>query len=92
MDAIFLNSENSKTTNQQRLLLNLIDKIDLKRGGQGVVLSNLSIYYTWQKIKSPYKNNKFKIFPPTWNDKSELSGRSCSKSNNILIQINSRLF
>ena len=30
MDTIFMNSENSKTSNPHRLLLNLSDKIDLK--------------------------------------------------------------
>ena len=33
---------------------------------------NLSIYYTCKNIKSAYKNNKFKIFPPTWNDEVDL--------------------
>ena len=31
MDAIFLNSENSKTSDPHKLLLNLLDKINLKR-------------------------------------------------------------
>ena len=30
MDTIFMNSENSKTSNPHRVLLNLSDKIDLK--------------------------------------------------------------
>ena len=32
-----------------------------------MVLTNLSIYYTWKNIKSEYNNNKFKISAPTWN-------------------------
>ena len=44
-------SENSKTSNSYRLLLKLSDKLNLKRSGKYVALSNLSIYYTWQKIK-----------------------------------------
>ena len=32
MNTIFMNSENSKTSDPHRLLLNLIDKINLKRG------------------------------------------------------------
>ena len=32
MDTIFMNSENSKTSNPQVLILNLTDKIDLQRG------------------------------------------------------------
>ena len=31
MDTIFMNSKNSKTSDPQRLLLNLVDKINLKR-------------------------------------------------------------
>ena len=46
MDTIFMNSENSKTSDSHRLLLNLSDKINLKRSDKYVALSNLSIYYT----------------------------------------------
>ena len=59
-----MNSENSKTSDPHRLLLNLLDKINLKRSDKYIVLSNLNIYYTWKNIKS-YKNNKFKISAPT---------------------------
>ena len=65
MGTIFLNSENSKISDSYRLLLNLSDKINLKRGDKYVVLSNLSIYYKWTNIKKSYKNNKFKISAPT---------------------------
>ena len=51
MDTIFMNSENSKTSDTHRLLLNLSDKINLKRSGKYVALSNLSNYYTWKNIK-----------------------------------------
>ena len=37
-----------------------------------MALANLSIYYTWKNIKSLYKNNKFKISAPTWNDTFDL--------------------
>ena len=43
-----------------------------------IALSNLSICYTWKNIKSSYNNNKFKISPPTWNDKFELPDGSYS--------------
>ena len=45
MDTIFINSENSKTSDSHRLLLNLTDKVNQKRSGKYVALSNLSIYY-----------------------------------------------
>ena len=41
MDTIFMNSENSKTSDPNRLLLNLSDKINLKRSDEYVALSNL---------------------------------------------------
>ena len=51
MDTIFINPENSKTSDPHRLLLNLSDKINLKRSDKYVALSNLSICYTWKNIK-----------------------------------------
>ena len=71
MDTIFINSENSKTSDPHRLLLNPSDKINLRRSDKHVALLNLSIYYTWKNIKKSYKNNKFKILAPTWNEEFE---------------------
>ena len=51
MNTIFMNSENSKTSDPRRLLLNLTDEIDLRRKFKYIALSNLSIYYTWKKYK-----------------------------------------
>ena len=51
IDTIFMNSENSKTSDPYRLLLNPLDKIDLKRSHKHVALSNPSISYT-RKIQN----------------------------------------
>ena len=75
-----MNSKNTKTSNSHRLLLNLLDKINLKRSDKYVALSNLNIYYTWKNINRSYKNNKFKISAPTWNEEFELRDRSYSVS------------
>ena len=72
MDTIFMNSENSRTSEYHVLVLKLADELDLRKSQKSVALSNLSIYYTWKNIKSSYKNNKFKIFAPTWSDEFEL--------------------
>ena len=72
MDTIFMNSENSKTSDPHRLLLNLTDKINLKRSDKYVALSSLSIYYTWKNTKRSYKNNEFKISALTWDKEFEL--------------------
>ena len=69
METIFMNSESS---DPRRLLLNPTDQIHLKRSDKHVALSNLSIYYTWKNIKKSYKNNKFKISAPSWNEEFEL--------------------
>ena len=50
MDTIFINSATSKTSDPHRLLLNLSDKINLKRSDKYVALSNLIIYYAWKNI------------------------------------------
>ena len=80
MDTIFMNSENSKTSELHVLVLKLTDKLTLRTGEKITALSNLSIYYIWKNIKSSYNNNKFKISAPTWNDKFELPDGSYSVS------------
>ena len=56
-----MNSRNSKTSDPHRLLLNLEDKINLKRSDKYIALSNLSISCTWKNFKKAYQNSKFKI-------------------------------
>ena len=80
MDTIFMNSENSRTSEYHVLVFKLADKLDLQGGQKSVALSNLSIYYTWKNMKSSYKNNKFKITAPTWSDEFELPDGSYSIS------------
>ena len=43
MDTIFMNSEKSRTSEYHVLVLNLTDKLDLRRGKKTIALSNLSI-------------------------------------------------
>ena len=64
MDSIFMNSENSKTFDPHKLLLNLSDKL----------------YYRWKNMKMSYKNIKFKISAPTLNEQFELPDGSYSVS------------
>ena len=80
MDTIFINSENSKISKQNVLILKLTDKLDLRIGEKVISLSNLSIYYTCKNIKSSYNDNKFKISAPIWNDEFELPDKSYSVS------------
>ena len=80
MDTIFMNSENSKTSEPHVIVLKVTNKLDLRIGEKIIALSNLSIYYSWKNIKNPYNNNRFKKTALTWNDKFELPDGSCSVS------------
>ena len=80
MNTIFMNSENSRTSEYHVLVLKLTDKLDLRRGQKSVALSNLSIYYTWENVKSSYDNNRFKISAPTWSEEFKLPDGSYSIS------------
>ena len=66
MDTIFMNSENSKTSEYNVLVLKLTDKLDLRRGKK--------------TVKSSYNNKKFKISAPTWSEEFELPDGSYSVS------------
>ena len=59
MDTIFMNSQNSKISHPYRLLLNLLDKINLKKY-EYVTLLNLDIYYIRKNMKSHTKTRSFK--------------------------------
>ena len=80
MDTIFMNSENSRTSEYHVLMLKLTDKLDRKRGQKSVALSNLSIYYTWKNVKSSYNNNKFETSAPTSSEEFKLPNESYSIS------------
>ena len=67
-----MNSKIIKTSDPYRLLFNLLEKVNLKRSNKYIALLNLSIYYTWKKIKKSAKNYKFKITSLTWNEEFEL--------------------
>ena len=80
METIFVNSENSKTSEPYRFTLDLTDKLNLKYHKKNMTLANLTIYYMWKNIKSEYNNNKFKISAPTWNNEFDLPDGSYSIS------------
>ena len=80
MDTVFTNFGNSKTSDPHGLLLNLLDKINLRRSDKDVALSNPSICYSWKNIKKSYKSNKFKISAATSNEAFELPDGSYSVS------------
>ena len=67
-----MNSENSRTREPHILDLRVDKKV--------IALSNVSIYYTWNNIKSSYNNNKFKIPTLTGNEEFTMPDGSYSMS------------
>ena len=52
MSTLFINSKSSQTCDSHRVSLHLRGKIDLKRKGKYITLSNLIIYYTCKSTKN----------------------------------------
>ena len=75
-----LNTLNSKKNESNKFIYQFTDKLNLKNPNKNMALANLSIYYTWKNTKSDYKNNKFKINAPTWNETFDLPDGSYSIS------------
>ena len=80
METKFMNTLNSRTNKSNKFIYQFTDKLNLKNPNKNMALANLSIYYTWENIKSEYNNNKFKISAPTWNDEFDLPDGSYSVS------------
>ena len=78
MEKIFMNTENSKTSESNKFVYHFTDKLNLKNPNKNIALANLSMYYTWKNVKSSYNNNKFKISAPTWNDTFDVPDGSYS--------------
>ena len=75
-----MNSKHCKASKPRFLMLKFPHKLDLRRREKSIILSNLSIYYTWKNMKSSYNKNKFKLSALAWDDKFELLDGSCSVS------------
>ena len=78
-----MNTLNSKANDSSKFIYQLTHKLNLKNRSKNMALANLSIYYTWKKIKCVYNNNKFTIsacMKTTWNDEFNLPDGSYSVS------------
>ena len=54
--------------------------IRFKKRWKSIALSNLSNYDTFKNIKKSYRNSKFKMSAPAWNNEFELPDGSYSVS------------
>ena len=75
-----MNTLNSKANDSSKFIYQFTHKLNLKNHNKNMALTNLSIYYTWKKIKCVYNNNKFTVSAPTWNDEFNLPDGSYSVS------------
>ena len=81
METIFMKTENSKTNESHKFVLNLLKRLDLRGSDKLVAFQKLSIYCTWKNMRKQYKDNKLKIIiAPTWNNEFELPDGSYSSS------------
>ena len=60
MEAIFINTENSKVDETLQFVLNLSKRLDLRSSNKNVALQSFSIYYMWKNIRKQDKNSKLK--------------------------------
>ena len=51
MNTIYMNCNTTKISDPHRPLLNLTEKINLKKSDKYIALSYLSIHHTWKNIK-----------------------------------------
>ena len=49
-----MNTLNSKANESNKFMYQFTDKLNLKNPNKNMALANLSIYYTWENIKSEY--------------------------------------
>ena len=75
-----MNTENSKTNEPRKFVLNLSQRFELGSSKKHLTLQNLSIYCTWKNIRKQYKKNKPKIIASIWNDEFKLPDGSYSVS------------
>ena len=70
-----MSSQNSKSSDQYKLVLNLTDKVNTQRSNKRVALPDLSTYHTWNNVKKFCGKNKFKISDTNWDEEFELPDR-----------------
>ena len=71
MEKIFINTENSITSEPLKFVFNLSQRLYLRSSNKYGALQNFSIYYTWKNIRQQHRKNKLKIIAPKWNDEFE---------------------
>ena len=63
METIFMNTENSKTSESNKCIHQFTDKLNPNNKNIGLI--NLSIYYNWKNIKTTSTNSTFFTSSPS---------------------------
>ena len=72
METTIMKTEDSKTNESHKFVLDLTQVFDLQSSNKHVTFQNLSIYYTSKNIDQRYIYNKLKIIALMWNDEFQL--------------------
>ena len=80
MEAIFMNTKNSKTNEPHKLVLPLSQKLNIRSSSKHVTLQNLPICYTCKSIRQQCKSIKIRVIVPILNDDFELPDGSYTVS------------
>ena len=81
METIFVNTENSKTNEPHKLVLNFSQRLDFRISSKHVALQIFSICYTLANIRNSIESNKGEIIRPTLNVEFKLPDGSYAVSN-----------
>ena len=86
-----MRSQNSKTSDSYRLVLNLTDKMYIQRGNKRIELSDFSTYYTWDNMKKSSGNNELETSETKRDEEFELPDGSYTVYETILIRSSSSM-
>ena len=80
MEAIFMNTEKSKTNEPHKFVLNFSQTLDLRSSDKSLLFKIYLFISRVKNIRKQYTNNKLKMIAPTWKDEYELPNGSYSVS------------
>ena len=75
---IFMNSENTKTSDGHKLRVTPTDKMDLRKSENCLALSDFGIYLSWKDIKKSHRKSKYKTSGTT-----KKNSNGCPKGHNF---------
>ena len=78
METIFTNTKKCKSNETNKFVLNLSQRLNLRRSDKHLALQKFIYLLHVENIRKQYKSNKLKIMTPAWNDEFEFPDGSYS--------------